>query len=478
MHDEIAFLDATAQADLIRRGEISPIEAGDAAIARCERLNPRLNAIVAPLYEEARAQARALPPDGPFRGVPMLLKDLGGALAGAPLYNGMRALRDAKWREPEDSFFTARLRAAGFCFLGRTSTPELGLLPTSEPEAFGPSRNPWSEGHSSGGSSGGSAAAVAAGMVPVAHASDGGGSIRIPASACGLVGLKPTRARNSFGPGAGERWAGFSCEHVVARSVRDVAALLDVVSGPGVGDPYFAAPPSAPFAARLDPGPRLRIGTMVDLAPRQTPIHADCRAAGEKAARALADLGHHVEPAYPPALDETGALEAYVLVVAANIAHALHTAGAKIGRPLTQEDVEPLTWAVAELGRSRSAPEYIATIDVVHSFSRRVAAWWASGFDLLLTPTTGEPPPPIGYFAASREEPFKGFLRAAPFGVYTSAFNLTGQPAISVPVHWNDAGLPVGAQLVAAYGREDVLLRVAAELERAVPWKSRRPAIR
>jgi amidase len=478
MEDEIAFLDATAQADLIRRGELSPREAVEAAIARCERLNPRLNAVIAPFYDEARAQVPSLPADAPFRGVPMLLKDLGGALAGAPLYGGMRVLRDAGWREPEDSFFTARLRAAGFCFLGRTSTPELGLLPTSEPEAFGPTRNPWNEGHSAGGSSGGSAAAVAAGMVSVAHASDGGGSIRIPASSCGLVGLKPTRARNSFGPGAGERWAGFSCEHVVARSVRDVAALLDVVSGPFPGDPYFAPPPAAPFAARLEPGPRLRIGTMIAMGPRETPLHADCRAAGEKAARALAELGHHVEPAYPAALDESRALEAYVHVVASNIAFALATCEAKIGRPVTEDDVEPLTWALADIGRSRSAVDYIGTLDVVHGFSRRVATWWSEGFDLLLTPTTADPPPPIGYFAASREEPFKGFLRAAPFGAFTSAFNLTGQPAISVPVHWNEVGLPVGAQLVAAYGREDVLLRAAAELEQAVPWRDRRPPTR
>jgi len=476
MSDDIAFLDATAQADLVRRGEVTPEELLEGAIARIEKLNPGLNAVIASFFEEARGRVAKLP-DGPFRGVPMLLKDLGGAMAGAPLYAGMRFLRDAGWREPEDSYFTARLRAAGFSFLGRTNSPELGILPTSEPEAFGPTRNPWNTRHSAGGSSGGSAAAVAAGMVSVAHASDGGGSIRIPASSCGLVGLKPTRGRSSFGPGVGERWAGCSSEHVVARTVRDVAALLDVVSGPGPGDPYFAPPPTAPFAARLAPGPRLRIGSMADVAPRQSPVHPECRAAAERAARALADLGHHVEPSYPAALDETRAIGAFVEIVAANVAFALDRAAAKVGKPLTEDDCEPLTWAVASAGRQRSATDYIATLDAVHAFSRRVAAWWSDGWDLLLTPTTAEPPPPIGQFAATREEPFKGFIRAAPFGVYTSSFNLTGQPAISVPVHWTAEGLPVGAQLVAAYGDEETLLRVAAELEQALPWKDRRPPV-
>jgi amidase len=476
MKDEIAFLDATAQADLVRRGEVTPAELLEGAIARIEKLNPTLNAVIATFFDDARARVGALP-EGPFRGVPLLLKDLGGGMAGKPLYSGMRFLRDAKWCEPQDSHFTARLRAAGFSFLGRTNSPELGLLPTSEPEAFGPTRNPWNEGHSAGGSSGGSAAAVASGMVSVAHASDGGGSIRIPASSCGLVGLKPTRGRNSFGPGAGERWGGCSCEHVVARTVRDVAALLDVVSGPTPGDPYFAPPPAAPFASRLAPGPRLRIGLMAEAGPRQTPVDAECRTAAEKAARALADLGHRVEPSYPPALDDSRAIEAFVGVVAANIAFALDSAAAKVGKPVTEDDVEPLTWAMATAGRSRTANDYIATLDKMHGFGRSVAAWWAEGFDLLLTPTTGEPPPPIGQFTATRAEPFRGFMRAAPFGIFTSAFNLTGQPAISVPVHWTASGLPVGAQLVSGYGAEEALLRVAAELEQALPWKDRRPPI-
>src|SRR5262245_40545973 len=250
--NDLSSLDATAQAALVRRGELSPRELVEAAVARLERLNPQLNAVIHPALERARAAAASRDlPDGPFRGVPFLMKDLGGAEAGAPCHCGMRFLRDAGWTEREDAYLTRRFRDAGMISLGRTNTPELALLPTTEPEAYGPTRNPWSLAHSAGGSSGGAAAAVAAGIVPVAHASDGGGSIRGPASMCGLVGLKPTRGRNSFGPALGERWSGFSAEFVVTRSVRDAAALLDVTAGPMPGDPYFAPPPARPFATAI-----------------------------------------------------------------------------------------------------------------------------------------------------------------------------------------------------------------------------------
>ncbi|MFM8408950.1 MAG: amidase, partial [Alphaproteobacteria bacterium] len=261
---EIAALDATAQADLVRRREVSPAELVEGAIERLLRIDPQINAVVHRALDEARARARRADlPDGPFRGVPFLLKDLGGTQAGQPYSGGMRALHREGFRETTDSWLVRRFDAAGLVPLGRTSTPELGLLPTTEPEAFGPTRNPWNLGHGSGGSSGGSAAAVAAGIVPLAHASDGGGSIRIPASACGLVGLKTTRGRCSFGPAAGERWSGFSVEFAVTRSVRDAAALLDAVAGPQCGDPYFATPPARPFrdavGARVG---RLRVGVL------------------------------------------------------------------------------------------------------------------------------------------------------------------------------------------------------------------------
>jgi len=475
--EDLLWLDATAQAEHVRRGEVSPAELVDAAIARVERLNPKVNAVVVPTFEKARAAARdpALPA-GPFRGVPFLLKDLGGLSAGDPYYGGTRFLRDAKWIEPSDSYFVAKLRAAGLCFLGRTNTPELGLLPTTEPATFGPTRNPWDTRYSAGGSSGGSAAAVAAGMVGAAHASDGGGSIRIPASSCGLVGLKPTRGRSSFGPGLGERWGGFSCEHVVARSVRDVAAMLDVVAGRMPGDPYFAPLPPEPFASFVRPGARRRIGLMTR-GPRELAIDPECVQAAEKAARALADLGHTVEPSFPHALDDPSGVTAYVNVVACSTARTLDAMSEKVGRPVTESDVEPLTWALAETARSRSVGEYLASVETAHAFGRQLAAWWEGGFDLLVTPTTGEPPPLIGQFAGTSAEPFKGFLRAAPFGAFTLNFNVSGQPAISVPVHWTAAGLPVGAHLVAPYGREDMLLEVAAELEQALPWAQRRAAL-
>lgn len=477
MTDEIAWLDAVAQADLVRRGEVTPTELVDAAIERVERLDPILNAVVVPTLEKARAQA-ADPslPGVAFRGVPFLLKDLGGQSAGDPYYGGLKFLHDAGNVEAEDSYFTAKLREAGFCFLGRTSTPELGLLPTTEPELFGPCRNPWNTEHSPGGSSGGSAACVAAGVVPVAHASDGGGSIRIPASSCGLVGLKPTRGRNSFGPGAGERWGGFSAEHVVSRSVRDTAALLDIVAGRMPGDPYSAPPPPSSFVSFVRPGPRRRIGLMLG-GPRGMDVHPECVAAAERTARALEAEGHTVENAYPEALDDPAGISAYVTIVAASVGFALDAFAEKVGRAIAEDDVEPLTWALAEVGRGHSATRYISALDAVHAFSRRVASWWESGFDLLLTPTTAAPPPRLGEMRSTREEPLAGFMRAAPYGAYTMNFNLTGQPGISLPVHWTGDGLPVGAHLVAPYGREDMLIEVATEVEGLLPWADRRPPV-
>jgi amidase len=480
MSDPIAALDATAQAELVRRREVTPLDLVDGAIARLERLNPELNAVILPALEEARAAAASGElPDGPFRGVPFLLKDLGGAQAGRPYCGGMRVLKDAGWRERESGYLTERFARSGLVVLGRTSTPELGLLPTTEPEAFGPTRNPWSLGRGAGGSSGGSAAAVAAGIVPAAHASDGGGSIRIPAAMCGLVGLKTTRGRCSFGPAAGERWSGFSVEFTVTRSVRDAAALLDAVAGPMPGDPYHASPPAVAWGEALAaPRRALRIGLM-RRAPRDrgVELHPECQAAAESAARLLADLGHRVEEAHPAALDDPVFMMNYVDVVAANTAHALVAWGEKLGREIGEDDVEPLTWAVAERGRHLTAYDLLARLDAIHAFGRRMAAWWADGFDLLVTPTTAQPAPEIGFMTSTKAEPFRAFLRAAPYGIYTAAFNLSGQPAISLPLHWTSAGLPVGAQLGAAYGREDLLLEVAAQLEQAAPWRDRRPPL-
>jgi len=475
---DLSALDAVAQAELVRRGEATPRELVDAAIARIEKVDGALHAVIHRRFDAARAEAASSTlPRGAFHGVPILMKDLGGDTAGDPYHAGMRALRDADFRAPADSYFAAKLRAAGFVFLGRTNTPELGLLPTTEPEAHGATRNPWDVSRSAGGSSGGAASAVAGGMVPLAHASDGGGSIRIPAALCGLVGLKTTRGRCSFGPGLGERWGGLSVELAVSRSVRDTAAFLDVVQGPMPGDPYAATTPVRPYAQEVGAAPgRLRIGLMTT-GPRNITVHPECVRAAERAGKALEALGHDVELSHPAALDDPAGINAYVTVIASSVARALDAWGAKLGRTLGEGDVETLTWALASMARAWPVTRYLEAIETVHAGGRRMAEWWGSGFDLLLTPTTAEPAAPIGSFACPKEQPLKGFLRAAPFGAYTSAFNMSGQPAISLPLHETPEGLPIGVQLVAATGREDLLIRVASQLEASQPWAARTPPV-
>jgi amidase len=478
MNSELSGLDATAQAELVRHGKITPLELVEAAIGRIERVNPQLNAVILPSFEKARERAASADlPDGPFRGVPFLLKDLGAHRAGDSVHLGMRFLRDIGWVAPHSTYFADKLEAAGFVILGRTNTPELGLLPTTEPESYGPTRNPWDTSRSSGGSSGGAGAAVASGMVPAAHASDGGGSIRIPASHCGLVGLKPSRGRCSFGPDIAERWAGFSSEHVVSRSVRDTAAILDAVAGYVPGDVYTAPPPGRPFIEELTGASRrLRIGLMVE-SPTGVPVSPDCVAAAEHAARVLESLGHSVEASHPEAITDPKVLQAFITIIACSTTYALDSWSEKTGRTIGAGDVEPLTWALAEMGRSVSVAAYIREVGVTHVQARRLARWWESGFDLLLTPTAAEPPPLLGEFAATESDAFAGFRRAAPFGTFTSAFNVTGQPAISLPLYWNAAGLPIGVQLIAPFAGEDLLIRVAAQLEAAAPWGDRRPGV-
>jgi amidase len=484
MSDEFAKLDAIDQAALVRARKASARELVDAAIARIERLDAEIGAVILPAFERAREQANALDRSArtdeesrpPFLGVPFLMKDLGGQEAGAPCHMGMRFLKEAGWVERVDSYFAERVRRGGFVCLGRTNTPELGLVPTTEPEAYGATHNPWSLEYSAGGSSGGAAAAVAAGLVAVAHASDGGGSIRIPAAHCGLVGLKPTRGRSSFGPGAGERWGGFSCELVVSRSVRDTAACLDVTQGGAPGDPYAATPPERLYADQLRGAVRpLRIGVLTRAPRSDIPTHPACSEAASITARALADLGHQVEESFPEALADPEGVRSFVTIVACNIARTLDAIADKVGKPIAAADVEALTWTLAELGRACSAPQYIAAIEATHALGRRLASWWER-FDLLLTPTTAQPAPRLGELVPSKDNPLEAYTRCAPFGCFTSAFNQSGQPGISLPVHRTAESLPVGAQLVAAYGREDLLLRVAAQIEQAIPWKDRRPA--
>ncbi|MEX2293032.1 MAG: amidase family protein [Acidimicrobiales bacterium] len=478
MADDLSNLDATAQADLVSSGQATPSELVEAAVERIERVNPQLNAIIAPLFDRARSDAAGELPAGPFRGVPFLLKDLSCHSAGDPFHEGMGFLKRLKWTEPEDTSLAARFRAAGLVVLGKTNTPELGILPTTEPAAYGPTRNPWDVTRSTGGSSGGSAAAVAAGLVPVAHANDGGGSIRIPASECGLVGLKPTRGRVSSGPEFGDVMGGLTCEHVVTRSVRDSAAMLDATHGMEPGDPFTAPTPSRPFLQEVgvDPG-SLRIGLMTQAPMGSVGVHADCVDATEAAGQLLESLGHRVEVSHPKALDDPEYTGHFITNWAAGAAWNLDYWTRRTGTQVTEADVEPLTWALAELGRSSAAPEWLWAREWLQLNSREVASWWSEGFDLLLTPTIAEPPPPLGSFDSPADNPLHGLFRAAEIVPFTPPFNVSGQPAISLPLHWNAAGLPIGVQLVAAFGREDLLLRVAAQLETAQPWSARRPPV-
>ncbi len=470
-------LDATAQADLVRRGEVSPAELVDAAIARIEAVDPHLDAVVRERFDAARAEAAGELPDGPFRGVPLLLKDMGCHVAGEETAYGLAALRDAGTRWRRTSHLAEAFRAAGFVVLGRTTVPELGTTVTTEPASGPPARNPWDTGRSTGGSSGGSAAAVAAGMVPVAHASDGGGSIRVPASECGLVGLKPNRARISHGPDVGEGWAGALIDGVVTRTVRDTAAVLDAVAGPMPGDPYPAPPLPGPLTQELGaPVTGLRAGLLASPPDERWLDDPACRAAVQETGRLLERLGLAVDEAHPAAFFHDSFSKHFNATIAADTARLLADLEHVLGREVTDDELEPRNAYYRSVGNRMSAPDYLGTRAWLGRWSRRVAAFWSEqGFDLLVTPTVGAPPPELGWFTAGgpREEG----RRIGAYIPWTAQANVTGQPAVSLPLHTTDDGLPVGVQLVAAAGREDLLVRVAAALEEAAPWAGRRPAV-
>ena len=477
MGEALSELDATAQAELIRSGEASPTELVEAAIDRVEALNGELNAVIHPLYDEALETARGELPDGPFKGVPFLLKDLGATLAGQPLHLGMEFLKRHDFRAPFDSYLAERFRAAGFVTIGKTNTPELGIVPTTEPEAYGPTHNPWDLGRSPGGSSGGSAAAVAAGIVPIAHANDGGGSIRIPASCCGLVGLKPSRGRTTLGPLVGDTMSGLTVEHVVSRSVRDVALALDATHGPGPGDPYVAPPPARPYMEELqaDPGP-LRIALMTESIGTDIEIDPVVVAAAREAARMLEGLGHSLDEDVPAPPDPSFDLvETFLTRWYAGQTEVLDQLGVILGRRIGPDDVEPLTWAMAEEGRRRHSGEYLSAVSQHHAIARMLGMWFEAGHDLILSPTMGELPPPLGSFATDPEDPLNTIHRGEKTAGFTALINATGNPAISIPLIQSEEGLPIGVQLIAPLGREDVLLRVASQLEQAHPWAGRLP---
>jgi amidase len=478
MSDDFEWMDATAQAAAVRAGDVTPSELLEGALARIEARNPALNAVIHDLSEKARlAAADPALPDGPFRGVPLLLKDAVAHSAGDPYHCGMQVLKDAQWTEPADTWLVERFRAAGFVICGKTNLPEMASSVTTEPRAYGPTRNPWDTTRSPGGSSGGAGAAVASGMVAVAHGNDMGGSIRLPSSMCGLVGLKPSRARSTLGPDFGEYWAMTTQEHVLTRSVRDTAGVLDAITGPGVGDPYTAPPPSRPFVDEVgaDPG-RLRIGFRTDGAAGSPPTHPDCVAAVAAATTALADLGHDVQPTPLPALDDPRFAGGVASVFGVFIAGDLARWSTKLGRELTPSDLEPFNAMMAEAGQATTAVAYARGIDELQAHSRGLVAWWAHGNDVLVTPVITRPPFELGWLGPE-VDPGKMLGRLAGATTFSMVFNVTGQPAISLPLYWNDDGLPIGVQLVAAPGREDVLLRVAAQLEQALPWADRHPPV-
>src|SRR5262250_192084 len=420
--------DGIGLAELVRRREVTPEEVLEAAIARVEARNPAVNAVVSRLYDEARAAIGAGLPAGPFTGVPYLLKDLGALYTGAITSFGSRFFAD--YRADHDSEIIARLKRAGLVIFGKTNTPELGLAPSTEPRLFGATRNPWNPSCSAGGSSGGAAAAVAAGMLPMAHATDGGGSIRIPASCCGLVGLKPTRARNPLGPDQGEGWGGASVAHAVTRTVRDSAALLDATSGPDIGDPYWAPPPPRPFLDEVgrDPG-RLRIA-ITTRTPDGDLGHPDCVAAADHAARLCASLGHEVtETAWPGFTPEVGA--AIGTMIYAATAWILRYWIRRLGREPGPGEIEPLTQALWQAGEKVTAAEWLLAVEDVQRFGRRVARFF-TGFDAFLTPTMSTPPLPIGMMVSTPEDPWRSLEVSSQTVRYAGVIaNLTGNPAMS-----------------------------------------------
>ena len=486
--------DGLGLAALVRSGELHPSELVEAVIARIEAVNPRINAVVAPMYDQARAQARAPLPDGPLAGVPFLLKDLLAAAAGAPLRSGSRFYRD---HVPDhDSELVRRYRAAGLIATGKTASPEFGVPPYTEPELHGPTRNPWDLSKTPGGSSGGSAAAVAARIVPFASGGDGGGSIRIPASCCGVFGLKPTRGRTPNGPDHSELWQGAAVQHVLTRSVRDSAALLDLSCGPDPGALNYPPPPTRPFLAEVDAPPgRLRIAfsTHPLLGGEVDPA---CVTAVHDAAELLRSLGHELVEATPE-VDGPAFSRAFFTMICGEVAAEIAAGERLLGRRAGPRDFEVPTWALAMMGRNLSAPGFLAATKTLFAIARGVAPFFAD-HDLLLTPTLSRPPVPIGSLqprgldrAGMR---LLGTLRAGAllqrlldltpavervyhFIPFTPVFNITGQPAMSVPLHWTPEGLPVGVQLVGRFADEATLFRVAGQLERARPWADRVPPV-
>lgn len=476
---EYAAYDGLGLAALVAKGAVTPAELVEEAIGRIEKHNPKLNAVIYKIYDRAREAAarqaayRGNGAAGPFQGVPFLLKDILGNYEGVPTTAGCRFMAGVP--AAHDDTLVARYKTAGLIVLGKTNAPECGILPTTEPTLYGPCHNPWNLAHSTGGSSGGSAAAVAAGIVPLAHANDGGGSVRIPASCCGLVGLKPTRARNPMGPSVGDFASGLAIDHVVSRTVRDSAAALDCTHGPEPGDPYCAPPVTRPFLeeVRTDPG-RLRIAfTTQDLNGK--PLHPECVTAVQATAKLLEQLGHTVEEAAPTFNMEVLS-RAFIAVFASGHAWAIDAFGMIHGRTPREQDFEGLTWGLYQYGQRVTGPQYLMGVTMLQMGARQVAQFHQT-YDCWLTTTLGAPPIKLGTIDRNERDVMKAMGPVLDWVPFTPIQNATGQPAISLPLHWTADGLPVGVMFAGRFGDEATLFRLAGQLEEARPWRDRHPPI-
>jgi amidase len=466
---DYAQYDGLGLADLVAKKQVSPVELIEEAITRAERADSKLNAIVFRDYERAREAARRKPGKGAFAGVPFFLKDIFAFAAGMPTRQGAGFIPPVPF--DHDCLLTKRFRASGLIPLGKTNVPEFGLVPTTESKLYGPARNPWNTAHSTGGSSGGSAALVAAGVVPLAHANDGGGSIRIPASCCGLVGLKPTRGRTSYAPDLGEMVDGLVNDLVVSRSVRDSAAVLDAVSGNVPGDPYWAPPAPASYREAIRRKPkRLRIAFSTKKLDGGK-LHPDCVSAVKKAARLCANLGHELVEAEPP-LDQAALVPAFMAIWAANLASGIDYVAQLTGQLPTPDLFEGLTWGLYEAGKRITASEYLMAKGAIQMAARHAAAFHED-YDVWLSTTLGAPPVELGVFDMNETDPHKAFAPLIDYVPFTAMQNATGQPAINLPLSWNKAGLPIGVHFTGRFGDEVTLLKLAAQLERAQPWAQR-----
>jgi amidase len=488
MRDELMGYDGIGLSNLIQKGEITSLELAELTIQRIEKVNPRLNAVIHKMYDVARrvakkndsSKAEERDPKSPFCGIPFLLKDLIAECEGAPLSEGACAING--YVSKIDSELVRRYKAGGLIIVGKTNTPEFGLLPTTEPVLFGPTMNPWDPSLTPGGSSGGSAAAVAAGIVPMAHGNDGGGSIRIPASCCGIFGLKPSRGRNPLGPQFGDIGSGIVCEHALTRSVRDSAALLDVTAGPDLGDPYYCKPKERPFLQEVGRHPgRLKIGLLTSVPDGygiEGPLHLDCEAAVKDAAKLCEGLGHRVEEVSPSKLGYPDIGVTFLNVFSAFAGHAVKYWEKELGKQIDQEDLEPLTRVVYQVGVRLTGADYLVSVEEFQKFGRKIARCFdEGGYDLLLSPTLNTLPVKLGEFKVSAEDPKKFFRLATSFAGFTQIYNMGGQPAMSVPLYWNAENLPIGVQFGARLGEEGTLFRLAAQLEQARPWANRKPMI-